>query len=787
MNQALLKRLIFLFFVFANVLNVFSQTATLSGFVKDAKTGETLIGVNIFTKDSILIGATTNTYGYFSLTVPKGKYTFKVSFVGYNDKDLKIDLTADKSMNVELNSGVALEEVVITAESADKNVRDTKMGTISLPIEYVKKIPLIFGESDVLKAIQLLPGVKAIEGSSGLFIRGGGVDQNLMLLDEAVVYNPGHLLGFFSIFNSDAIKNTTLIKGGMPAQYGGRLSSVIDIQMKEGNDKDYVVEGGIGLIASRVTVQGPIVKNKASFIVSARRTYALDLAQPFINKTKFAGSNYYFYDLNTKMNYTFSERDRLYFSAYFGRDVFTFKNKERDFNFDLPYGNATATLRWNHVFSPKLFLNVSGIYNDYNFTAGGGQDVFKFEAKSGVKDWNAKVDFDYFRNNNHTIRYGLNYTYHELSPSVVTGTNGDQVFTNSASVKPKFAHEAAVYASDDWKISNALTINYGVRLSAFSQVGPYTSDLTGVTYKNNEIVKVYSGFEPRLTGKYSFNDVSSLKFGFTATTQYVHLVSNSTSTLPGDVWVSSSDIVKPQRGTQYALGYFHNFNDNMWETSLEVYYKDLQNQIDYPENYVRKPAEQVENSFVFGTGKAYGAEAYVRKSKGLLTGWVSYTWARTVRTFPDINLGKEFPSSYDIINDLAIVATYQLSRKWDLSANFVYRTGKPFTPLKELFFVNNNLNLAYGERNSLRLPAYHRLDFGANFVPHPEKHGFAGSWTFSVYNIYNQLNPFFLYYDVQTAFEKNQAKATALTVTLFPIIPSVTWNYKFQIGSKTGF
>lgn len=784
MIHARLLRTFLILFSFIILDSAFSQTATLSGYVKDVKTGETLIGVNVFTKDSVLLGATTNTYGFFSLTVPKGVHMFRISFVGYNDKELNLDLTTDKSLNVELSSGVNLQEVVINAESADKNVRDTKMGTISLSTEYVKKIPIIFGESDILKAIQLLPGVKAIEGSSGLFIRGGGVDQNLILLDEAIVYNPGHLLGFFSIFNSDAIKNTTLIKGGMPAQYGGRLSSVLDIQMKEGNDKEYVVEGGIGLIASRVTVQGPIVKNKSSFIVSARRTYALDLAQPFINKTKFAGSNYYFYDINAKLNYTFSEKDRVYFSAYFGRDVFTFKNKERDFTFDLPYGNATATLRWNHVFSPKLFLNVSGVYNDYNFSAGGGQDVFKFQASSGVKDWNAKVDFDYFKNNNHTIRYGLNYTYHQLSPSVVTGTNGDQVFTNSGVVKSKYAHELALYVSDDWKISNSFTLNYGTRLSGFTQVGPYTSDLTGVTYTNNQPVKTYTGFEPRITGKYSFNDVSSLKFGFTATTQYVHLVSNSTSTLPADVWVPSSDIVKPQRGTQYALGYFHNFNDNMWETSLEVYYKDLQNQIDYPENYVRKPAEQVENSFVFGSGKAYGTELYIRKAKGRLTGWVAYTWARTLRTFPDINNGREFPSSYDIINDLSVVATYQLSRKWDLSANFVYTTGKPFTPLKELFIINNNLNLAYGERNSLRLPAYHRLDFGANYVPHPEKRGFAGSWTFSVYNVYNQLNPFFLYYDVQTAFAKNEAKATAYTVTLFPIIPAVTWNYKFQTGSK---
>jgi hypothetical protein len=571
----------------------------------------------------------------------------------------------------------------------------------------------------------------------------------------------------------------------MPAQYGGRLSSVLDIQMKEGNNKSYEAEGGIGLISSRLTVEGPIQKEKSSFIVSTRRTYGLDLAQPYIDKTKFAGTNYYFYDLNAKANYQFSEKDRLYLSGYFGRDVFKFNSKDRGFSFNLPYGNATTTLRWNHVFRPTLFMNVSGIYNDYDFSAGGGQDVFQFKVFSGVRDWNAKVDFDYYPSVNHALKFGVNYTYHRLTPNVFRGTNGEQTFTNADYLKPKYAHEYAAYISDDWKMTPQLTLNIGTRLSAFQQIGPYTSSKTGQVYKSGEVAKTYSGFEPRLTGTYKMNDnVSSFKFGVTMTTQYLHLVSNSTSSFPSDVWVASSELVAPQRGIQYALGYFRNFADNVWETSIEVYYKKLRNQIDYPENYVQNPAEDVEQSFVFGNGKAYGAEFFLKKAKGRLNGWVGYTWSRTLRTFPDINSGRTYPSVYDRIHDVVVVSNYAVSKKWDMSANFVFSTGNAFTPLKSLYFIDQKLNIEYGDRNSLRLPNYHRADFGATYTHRPDKKGFHSSWTFSVYNFYNRWNSFFIYYDIQQSFEKGTAKATAQQVTIFPIIPSITWNYKWQQKKK---
>ena len=759
---------------------LWSQTFTLSGFIKDERTGETLIGVNVYNKTSVAQGTSTNTYGFFSLTLPKGQYTIKISYVGYADKEIEVDLSADIQKNIGITEGVVMQEVVITAEPKDKNVSNTQMGTVTMPVENIKKMPALMGEVDVLKSIQLLPGVKAMEGSSGFYVRGGGIDQNLVLLDEAVVYNPGHLLGFFSVFNADAIKNTTLIKGGMPAQYGGRLSSVVDIQMKEGNNQNFGVEGGIGLIASRITLEGPIQKNKSSFVVSARRTYALDLAQPAINNTKFAGTNYYFYDLNTKINYTLSDKDRLYLSGYFGRDKLIFNAKERGFKFELPYGNSTATLRWNHVFSPKLFMNVSGIYNDYDFQVDGGQDVFKLKVFSGIRDYNAKLDFDWFPSVSHTVKYGLNYTYHRLTPNVASFTNGDQNFTNADKIAAKYAHETALYVADVWKATPRLTLEYGTRLSAFQHIGPYKSSKNDKQYKSGEIVKTYNGFEPRIAGKLNVDAVSSIKMGVTATTQYLHLVSNSTSSLPADVWVPSSELVAPQRGVQYALGYFRNFNDNVWETSIEVYYKDLKNQIDYPEDYVGQQAEDVENSFVFGKGRAYGAELFIKKAKGRLNGWIGYTWSRTLRQFTAINKGKEYPSTYDRVHDVVLVCSYALNKKWDLNGNFVFATGNTFTPLKSLFFIDQKLNIDYGDRNSLRLPNYHRFDVGATFTPKPEKTGFKSSWTFSVYNAYNQPNPFFVYYDIQNSFEKGTAKATAYQVTLFPIIPSVTWNFKWQ-------
>jgi CarboxypepD_reg-like domain/TonB dependent receptor/TonB-dependent Receptor Plug Domain len=760
---------------------IFSQQYTISGFIKDSKTGETILGANVYDKNNTNNGIVTNNYGYYSLTLPKANYTIVYSYIGFNNQEVNITLDKDVQKNIELSDGILMQEVLITAEEKDKNVSSTEMGTVTLQTETLKKLPAIMGEVDILKALQLLPGVKSAgEGGSGFYVRGGGPDQNLVLLDEATVYNPGHLLGFFSVFNADAIKNTTLIKGGMPAQYGGRLSSVVDIQMDEGNNQKFGMQGGIGLIASRLTMQGPIVKNKSSFILSARRTYILDLLQPVISKTKFAGTNYYFYDLNAKFNYTFSDKDRLYFSSYFGRDKFLFNSVDRDFNFEMPYGNSTATVRWNHVFNPKLFMNLAGIYNDYKFNIDGGQQEFRIKVFSGVKDWNGKLDFDFYPNPRHSMKFGINYTYHTLTPNITRATNGEVEFANK--LTPKYAHESAIYVNDDYKISQKLTVYAGLRFSAFTQVGPYKSSIdTNKTFGSLEPVVTYTGIEPRISMKYSLDKASSIKAAITRSNQYIHLVSNSTSTLPLDVWVPSSELVKPQIGWQYALGYFKNFNDNTYEFSIETYYKKLQNQIDYPDNYVNRPARDVEQSFVYGSGQAYGVEFFLKKSKGRLNGWIGYTLSKTERSFPEIENGRTYPSTYDRTHDIVVVASYKVNEKWELNANFSYATGNTFTPLRSIFIINNNTNIDYGPRNTARLPNYHRMDLGVTFTPKPNStKRFKSSWTLSVYNAYNRLNPFFIYYNIDNNTGNGTLKGTAYKVTLFPIIPSITWNFKIK-------
>jgi hypothetical protein len=758
-----------------------AQNFTLSGYIKDTKSGETLIGASVYNKENVSQGTVSNTYGFYSLTLPKGKYNFKISYIGYGERIIPIDLKENQKLNVELSDdGVLMQEVVVTAKEEDKNVQSTEMGTVDIQMETIKKLPALMGEVDIMKALQLLPGVKSAgEGGVGFYVRGGGPDQNLILLDEATVYNSGHLLGFFSVFNSDAIKNTTLIKGGMPSNYGGRLSSVVDIQMKEGNDKTFGMEGGIGLIASRLTIQGPIQKEHSSFIVSARRTYALDLAQPYINTTNFAGTNYYFYDLNLKANHKFSEKDRLYFSAYLGRDVLNYKSNKRDISFSLPYGNSTATLRWNHLFSDKLFMNVATIYNDYNFEAGSSRETFSFKYISGIKDWNVKVDFDYFANTRHNVKFGVNYINHTFNPGVVTARSKEITFSNDK--KSYQAHESAAYLQDEWKISPKFSVNAGLRVSSFTQVGEYKSLITNKLYKENEPVVTYWGFEPRLNMKYSVTKSSSIKLGVTRNNQYVHLVSNSNSTLPGDIWVPSTEFVKPQIAWQYATGYFQNLFNNEYEASVEVYYKDMKNQIDYREDYVPDASVNLESQFIFGRGYSYGAEFFIRKNKGKLNGWIGYTWSKTNRIFPEINDGKAFPILYDRRHDLSVVANYQLSKRWELGGAFVFNTGNAYTPTESLYFVNNRPYIEYGPRNSARIPNYHRMDISATYTRRPDtEKRFKSSWTFALYNAYNRLNTVFIYTDFIQNFDNGTTKATAYKVTIFPIIPSITWNFKFK-------
>lgn len=753
---------------------------SISGYLTDENSGETLIGANVYNQINPVQGTSTNDYGFYSLSLPPDQYKIVFSFLGYQDKIITVNLSTDTVINLALSEGLQMEEVVVVAERKDENITGTSMGKVDLPMEKIKTLPALFGEVDVLKTLQLLPGVRSAgEGGTGFFVRGGGADQNLVLLDEAPVYNSGHMLGFFSIFNADAIKNTTLYKGEMPARYGGRLSSVVDVQMKEGNDRSIQAEGGIGLISSRLTLQGPILKEKTSFIVSARRTYIMDLVQPFIKNSNFNGTNYYFYDLNAKINTKFSQRDRLYFSTYFGRDVLNYKSEANDFAINMPYGNATATMRWNHLFSDKLFVNTSIIFNDYQFAFTGGQDVFKFKLSSGVKDWNGKIDFDYYPNYRHKLKFGGNIIHHTFTPNVVEGSIGEVDFKSS--VTSKYGLESALYFQDEWSVSNRITLNGGLRYSRFTQLGPYRIASTGEQIPKGKGVITYDGWEPRLGLGWKFDASTSFKAGYTYVNQYVHLVSNSSSTLPTDVWVPSSVLVKPQRGAQYAAGLFKNWNNNALETSIEVYYRDMHDQIDYRDDYVNSVGTEVETNFVYGSGRAYGAEFFLRKSQGDLNGWIGYTLSKTERSFPLIENGRWYPATYDRTHDLSLVSNYSLNKKWELGMVFIYGTGRAYTPVESVYFIDQQLVTNYAPRNSLRLEPYHRLDLSATYRPKADQNRrWGGFWTFSLYNVYNRRNTFFTYVKYNTDLNSGSAQAQAYKVSIFPIIPSITWNFKWK-------
>lgn len=782
-------RILFFTFLFFGNSAIAQNNITISGFVKDALSGESLIGANIYVADGNK-NVISNNYGFFSLSVKSGNIKIVVSYVGYKTLIYEVDADSDKRLELELFPAEKLaEEVIVVAKKRENNVKTAQMGKITLPVEQIKSIPAFLGEVDILKAIQFVPGVRnAGEGSSGFYVRGGGPDQNLILLDDAIVYNSGHLFGFFSIFNSDALKNVSLIKGGMPAQYGGRLSSVLDVTMKEGNNKKFEVEGGIGLIASRVSIQGPIKKDKSSFIISARRTYIDALVKPFVKKeSQFYGSGYYFYDLNAKMNFSAGEKDHFYLSGYFGRDVFDFSNSRRSLKVKIPWGNATATLRWNHVFNKQLFANTSLVYNDYNFSFSGAQNNFKIKLSSGIRDYSLKQDFDFYPSAKHKLKFGFFYSYHRFIPSVISG-NQDSVEFKPLSAQVKFAHDAAVYIQEDWDLSPKIKINGGLRYSLFNQIGPYKiyeTDIDGnridsTLYAKNKSVKMYGGFEPRLTMRYAIDDVSSLKASVTRNLQYIHLVSNAGTTLPTDVWVPSTYKVKPQKSWLYAIGYFRNFNNNMFETSVELYYKKMDNQLEYEEGYTPNTLEDTENSFTFGKGWSYGSEFFINKVKGQITGWIGYTLSFTERKFPELNFGKKYPAKYDRRHDLSVVGMYKLSDKWKVSAAFVFGSGNAATLPQRFYIIDGSLTQQYSAINQYRLPSYHRLDLSAILTPKKNKNRkWKSEWVFSVYNAYSRQNPYFIYYDQTGNPLQGNLNVEARQVSLFPIIPSVTLNFKF--------
>jgi len=760
-------------------LTVFSQKKfTISGTIKDNATGEQLIGASVRIKELPQSGAATNSYGFYSITAPQGNYTLLITYIGYETVVQQVLLNKSQTINIGLQSKSELKEVVISANKPNNdNVASPQMGLEKLNMSQINSVPVVLGEKDILKTITLIPGVKSAgEGNTGFYVRGGASDQNLILLDEATVYNASHLFGFFSTFNSDAIKDVSLFKGGMPAEYGGRLSSVLDIKMNDGNNQNYTVQGGLGLIASRLKIEGPIVKNKGSFMISARRTY-VDIFLKASSDSTLRGSSLYFYDINAKANYHFDDQNALYLSGYFGKDVIGLKN-----TFGTNWGNATGTIRFNHLFNDRLFSNTSLVYSNYNYTIQSFEVNSNFKATSQINDLNLKEDLQYSMGNNHTLKFGLNILHHAIAPGDITTSQGSSF--NSQSVEQRFGFENALYVSDEWRPTEKLTFLYGLRLSGFDLLGPGTFNtydaagniVTSKIYSSGQSVKNYFNLEPRFSASYQLNDENSIKASYNRNTQNIHLLSNSTSSTPTDLYVMSSNNIKPEIADQVSTGFFKNFDENIFEFSAEIYYKWLQNQIDYKDGAQLLVNENVESQLTYGSGRAYGIELFIKKKYGRFNGWIGYTLSRTELKFDAINNDSYYPASQDRTHDLSVVGIYQLSKRWSFSSTFIYATGRPVTYPTGKYEVGGLTTFSYSSRNAFRLPSSNRLDIGATLEGKEHKK-YHSSWTFSIYNLYGHWDPYIITFgDSKTV--PNTTVATETSIFPKPI-PSVTWNFKF--------
>ncbi len=785
MNKFLLP----LFFYLIISIPAFSQQKfTISGHIKDALSGEDIIGASVFAQETKLSVAA-NIYGFYSLTLPAGKHTITISNLGFNSISKVIDL--DKNVIFDANlvtKSEQLKEVEITSEKSDANVRDIQMSVAKLDIKTIQKVPAFLGEVDLVKVIQLLPGVSTVgEGASGFNVRGGSIDQNLVLLDDAPVYNSSHLFGFFSVFNPDAVKDVKLYKGGIPAQYGGRLSSLLDVRLKDGNNKTFHVDGGLGLLFSRLSFEGPLVKDKSSFIIAARRSY-FDVFFPFAKNKDIKKAKAYFYDLTVKLNYILNSKNRIYLSGYFGRDAFGIGEPAFGFN----WGNSTGSFRWNHVYNSKIFSNISLIYSNYDYLISVGDDYDGFNWKSKIINYSIKPEFTYYLNPKNTITFGGTSTYYNFDPGrLVFYSKGEKRELGS---DPKYTLENALYAGNEQIINARISMQYGIRFSNFNYVGKGTAyyfndtipnvkkDTIGArSYSNLEVIKSYNNWEPRFSFKFEITDQSSLKTSYNRTTQNLHLISNTAASTPLDVWVPSTNNIKPQIADQVALGYFKNFKeDNTYETSLEVYYKEMRNQVDYIDGADLLLNKLLEGDLMSGKGRAYGVELYLKKAKGDFTGWVSYTLARSERKVIGINNDSWYPNRFDKAHNLNLVGMYTVNKRIEVSSTFVFGTGTPTTfPTNRIeyggYVIPHNV---YGTRNNARIPNYHRLDLSLTWHMKDKKSGkYKHNWVFSVYNAYARKNPFSIYF---RGNPENPSQTQAIQFSVVGnVIPSVAYNFKF--------
>ena len=785
-----MKKLVLLFFVCSLFSAKSQEKFTISGYAKDSKNGESLIGVTVYKKNS-QIGTSTNEYGFYSLTLPKGIDTVVFSFVGYKSIFTPVNLTSNQTLSLELSEeGKELEEVIISSERADANIKSMEMSVAKLDIQQIQKMPALLGEVDIIKSIQLLPGVTTVgEGASGFNVRGGNIDQNLVLMDEAPVYNSSHLFGFFSIFNPDAVKDVKLIKGGIPAQYGGRASSVLDIRMKEGNSKKMQVNGGLGTIFSRLSIEAPILKDKASFIIAARRSYIDILAKPFLAQRSpdLKDAKFYFYDLTAKFNWRINDKNTVFASGYFGRDVF-------GAGFKFNWGNSTATLRWNHIYNSKLFMNLTSFYSNYKYELGFKAEGTsqKFEWTSNIINYSFKPDFTYYLNSKNTIRFGAQAILFTFKPgnAIITSQDGSE---SNISLDKQYGVEYAAYIDNEQKLTNRFTLQYGLRWSFFNYIGegskytyrdtiPNESKPLDKEEKiaNGETIKMYNVPEPRLAVNYTINDKSSVKLGYNRMSQYLHIVSNTAASTPLDIYTPVTNNIKPLIADQITLGYFRNFKENMFETSVEVYYKSLQNQLDYVDNANLLLNKYLESDLIQGKGRAYGLEVYLKKAKGKLNGWVSYTLSKTERQVRGISNDEWFLSKYDRTHNVNTVLIYDLNKRFSFSANFVFQTGTPATfPTAKVevqgYVIPYNTD---NKRNNYRNTPYHRADVGITYnFKRNERKRWKSTLVLSVYNVYNRRNAFSIYFRNNPDYPVN-TEAVRYSV-VGSIIPALTYNFKF--------
>ncbi len=782
-----MKKYLMIIVVLLSISVQAQQKFIVSGSITDAKTGEDLMGVNVYLKSNPEKGTTSNYYGFYSLGLAQGKHTLVYNYLGYKSKEVEVDLQENKKITIRLKpSEEALGQVVISTKNKKRNVKTTTMGTHSIRIKAVENLPVLLGERDILKIIQLLPGVKpAGEGQSGFYVRGGNIDENLILLDEAPVYNASHLMGFFSVFNSDALRDAKIYKGHIPARYGSRLSSVLETRMKEGNDQTFHGQGGIGIISSRLTLEGPIVKNKSSFMVSARRTYADLLMKAISSDPDIDNMKLYFYDLNLKANYRFNDNNRIFLSGYFGRDVFGFEESNENAGFN--WGNATGTLRFNHIFNSRLFSNTSLIFSDYNYliTIEENSNNSFFRLGAGIRDIALKNKFNFYLNDKNKINFGFDITHHRLRPSLFESSDDNEEF-DALTMPDRNALESAVYISNEQQISKKFKLYYGLRLTNFMHFGPgefeeYDSDgnvLSSKNYKSSEVLKSFFGWAPRLSASYTLNKTSSVKASFAKTYQFLHLMTSSTSSNPTDVWMPSGLNIPEQVSYQESIGYFKNFKDGLYEFSVEAYYRNMKNVVDYKTGTRITLNPKVEKYLVYGQGKAYGLEFLLRKKQGKLTGWLSYTLSRSLKQFDEVNNGHWFSAKQDRIHDISVVANYKITRRTELSGVWVYYTGNAVTFPAGFYQVDGQEYPYYTERNGGRMPNYHRLDLSITLHNKPEKK-FRTSWNFSVYNAYGQMNPYMIYFRNEYNYENNTEQLKAKQVTLFKWVPSISYNFKF--------